>query len=33
VTHIRFSSGELRQQLDLITIIGKIKLKIIKQTR
>ncbi|MBW2597801.1 MAG: transglutaminase domain-containing protein, partial [Deltaproteobacteria bacterium] len=33
VTHIRFSSGELRQQLDLITIIGKIKLKIIKQTK
>jgi len=33
VTHIRFSSGDLRQQLDLITIIGKIKLKIIKQTK
>jgi hypothetical protein len=33
VTHIRFSSGELRQQLDLITIIGKIKLKIIKKTK
>ena len=33
VTHIRFSSGELTQQLDLIRIIGKIKLKIIKQIK
>lgn len=33
VTHIRFSRGELKQQLDLISIIGKIKLKIIKQTK
>jgi transglutaminase-like putative cysteine protease len=33
VTHIRFSSGELGQQLDLISMIGKIKLKIIKQTK
>ncbi len=33
VTHIRFSSGEPGQQLDLISIIGKIKLKIIKQTK
>jgi len=33
VTHIRFSSGELKQQLDLINIIGKIKLKVIKQTK
>ena len=33
VTHIRFSSGELQQQLDLISIIGKIKLKVIKQTK
>lgn len=33
VTHIRFSSGALKQQLDLISIIGKIKLKIIKQTK
>jgi len=33
VTHIRFSSGELKQQLDLMSIIGKIKLKIIKQTK
>ena len=33
VTHIRFLSGELGQQLDLISTIGKIKLKIIKQTK
>ena len=33
VTHIRFSSGELKQQLDLINIIGKIKLKVINQTK
>jgi len=33
VTHIRFSSGELKQQLDLISIMGKIKLKVIKQTK
>ena len=33
VTHIRFTSGAMKQQLDLISIIGKIKLKIIKQTK
>ncbi len=33
VTHIRFSSGELGQQLDLISLMGKIKLKIIKRTK
>ena len=29
VTHIRFSSGQHKQQLDLMSIIGKIKLKIV----
>lgn len=29
VTHIRFSSGQQKQQLDLMSIIGKIKLKIV----
>ena len=33
VTHIRLSRGEPAQQLDLISMIGKIKLKIIKQTK
>lgn len=33
VTHIRFSSGALKQQLDLISIIGKIQLKIVKQIK
>jgi len=33
VTHIRFSSGHQKQQLDLMNIIGKIKLKIVKQTK
>ena len=33
VTHIRFSSGELRQQLDLISVIGKLKLKVINYTK
>ncbi len=28
VTHIRFSSGAMEKQLDLMTVIGKIKLKI-----
>jgi hypothetical protein len=32
VTHIRFASGQQKQQLDLMSIIGKIKLKIINQT-
>jgi len=32
VTHIRFSSGKPEQQLDLMNIIGKIRLKIIKQS-
>lgn len=33
VTHIRFISGSLEQQLDIISIIGRIKLKIIKQIK
>ena len=33
VTHMRFSNGEPGQQLDLLSMIGKIKLKIIKQTK
>ena len=33
VTHIRFSSGELKQQLDLISVIGKLKLKVINYTK
>jgi transglutaminase-like putative cysteine protease len=33
VTHIRFSSGELGQQLDLISLMGKLKLKIINRTK
>ncbi|NQT68544.1 MAG: lasso peptide biosynthesis protein [Desulfobacteraceae bacterium] len=32
VTHIRFASGQQKQQLDLMSIIGKIRLKIISQT-
>jgi len=33
VTHIRFSSGTQKQQLDLMNIIGKIELKIIEQSK
>jgi hypothetical protein len=33
VTHIRFSSGGQREQLDLMGIMGKIKLKIINVTK
>ena len=33
VTHIRFSSGEPIQQLDLISVMGKLKLKIINHTK
>ncbi len=33
VTHIRFSSGIQIQQLDIMSIIGKIRLKIVKQTK
>lgn len=33
VTHIRFSSGIQIQQLDIMNIIGKIKLKIVKKTK
>ncbi len=31
VTHIRFAGGTQKQQLDLMNIIGKIKLKVIRQ--
>ncbi len=31
VTHIRFTSGTQTQQLDLMNIIGKIKIKVVKQ--
>lgn len=33
VTHIRFSSGGQKEQLDLMSIMGKIKLKIINVTK
>jgi len=33
VTHIRFSSGTQKQQLDLMNIIGKVELKIIGQSK
>jgi transglutaminase-like putative cysteine protease len=33
VTHIRFSSGTQKQQLDLMNIIGKVELKIIEQSK
>ena len=29
VTHIRFSSGRMQQQLDIMNVIGKVKLKIL----
>jgi len=33
VTHIRFSGGTQKQQLDLMSIIGKVELKIIEQSK
>jgi hypothetical protein len=33
VTHIRFSGGKQKQQLDLMNIIGKVELKIVEQSK
>ncbi|MFC1811562.1 transglutaminase-like domain-containing protein [Thermodesulfobacteriota bacterium] len=33
VTHIRFSSGTQKQQLDLMNIIGKVELKVVEQSK
>jgi len=30
VTHIRFSTGDQREQLDLMGIIGNIKIKVVE---
>ena len=31
VTHIRFTSGAQTEQFDLLNVIGKVKIKVIKQ--